>query len=72
MRGLKKPEQSGFLSTWGGTPRRAPTIGVQVMNFLAKHNKIIYIVAFKGHFGHMDSNLCTATNCRKRLIILNG
>lgn len=61
MRGLKRPEQSGLLSTWGGTPKRAPTIGVQVMFFMAKRNKIIYIVKFKGHSRHRDSNLCTAT-----------
>lgn len=66
MRGLKKPKQSGLLSTWrrytGGTPKRALTIGVQVMNSLVKRNKIIYIATFKGSFGHRDSNLCTATN----------
>ena len=72
MRAMKRPAQSGLLSTWGGTPKRAPAIGVQVMFFMAKRNKIIYIVKFRGSFGHRDSNLCTATILQNALTSFQG
>jgi hypothetical protein len=76
MRGLKRPEQSGLMSTWGGTPKRASS----VIEFKSSDVEVNVINSNGCPSAYVwwctkwctDSNPCTATNPPKRPTILTG